>query len=92
MKRSSVVAFCLIALATVPAIAVPKPSAAKIPAFPSILANARYVYVAFYDGDQFDPNLLPEDQAAIGAVQKAIQEWGKMILVFGLPKLTSSFW
>jgi hypothetical protein len=24
--------------------------------------NARYVYVASYDGDQFDPNLLPEDR------------------------------
>jgi hypothetical protein len=53
-----------------------------VPAFPGILANARYVYVASYDGDQFDPNLLPEDQIAIGAVQNAIQEWGKPTIVY----------
>ena len=64
------------------AIAAADPSTAKVPAFPRILANARYVYVSSYDGDQFDPNLLPEDQAAIGAVQKAIQEWGKLFLVY----------
>jgi hypothetical protein len=82
MKRSWFVAICLIALAAMSAIAAPNPSTAKVPAFPRILANARYVYVSSYDGDQFDPNLLPEDQAAIGAVQKAIQEWGKLILVY----------
>ncbi len=53
-----------------------------MPAFPGTLANARYVYVASYDGDQFDPNLLPEDRNAIGAVQNAIQEWGKLTLVY----------
>ena len=82
MKRSWFVAICLIALAATSTIAAPNPSTEKVPAFPRILANARYVYVFSYDGDQFDPNLLPEDQAAIGAVQKAIQEWGKLILVY----------
>ena len=82
MKRSSFVAICLIALAAISAIATPNPSTARVPAFPGILANARYVYVASYDGDQFDPNLLPEDQVAIGAVQNAIQEWGKLTLVY----------
>jgi hypothetical protein len=82
MKRSWFVAICLIAVAAMSAIAAPNPSTAKVPAFPRILANARYVYVSSYDGDQFDPNLLPEDQAAISAVQKAIQEWGKLILVY----------
>ena len=82
MKRSWFVAICLIALAAISAIAAADPSTAKVPGFPRILANARYVYVSSYDGDQFDPNLLPEDQAAIGAVQKAIQEWGKLILVY----------
>ena len=82
MKRSWFVAICLIALAAISAIAAGDPSTAKAPAFPRILANARYVYVSSYDGDQFDPNLLPEDQAAISAVQKAIQEWGKLILVY----------
>jgi hypothetical protein len=82
MKRSLLVAICLTALAAVSAIATPNPSTAKVPPFPGILANARYVYVASYDGDQFNPNLLPEDQAAIGAVQTAIQEWGKLIVVY----------
>jgi hypothetical protein len=45
-------------------------------------ANAQYVYVASYDGDQFDSNLLPEDREAIGAVQSAIQIWGKLALVY----------
>jgi len=82
MKRFWFVSVCLIALGAIPAPAAPSPSTAKVPPFPSILANARYVYVASYDGDQFDPNLLPQDQAAIGAVQKAIQEWGKLIVVY----------
>ncbi len=60
----------------------PNPSADKAPAFPGILANARYVYVASYDGDQFSPNLLPEDRNAINAVQNAIQEWGKLVVVY----------
>ena len=81
MKRSWFVTICLIAVAATSAIAAPNPSA-KVPAFPDILANARYVYVASYDGDQFDPNLLPEDRGAIGAVQNAIQEWGKLIIVY----------
>jgi hypothetical protein len=37
---------------------------ANVPAFPGILANARYVYVAAYDGDQFNPNLPSEDRDA----------------------------
>ena len=82
MKRFSLVAISLIVLAAISASAAPNPSTAKVPAFPGILANARYVYVASYDGDQFDPNLLPEDREAIGAVQNAIQEWGKLIIVY----------
>jgi hypothetical protein len=82
MKRSWFVAVCFIALAAISAVAAPDPSNVKVPPFPGILANARYVYVASYDGDQFDPNLLPADQAAIGAVQNAIQEWGKLIVVY----------
>lgn len=50
--------------------------------FPHTLRNARYVYVAAYDGDQFDPDLLPEDRDAIVAVENAIQKWGKLILVY----------
>jgi hypothetical protein len=63
-------------------LAAPKPDTANVPAFPGTLANARYVYVASYDGDQFNPNLLPEDRNAISAVQDAIQNWGKLTLVY----------
>ena len=62
--------------------AAPNTSAAKVPAFPGTLANARYVYVASYDGDQYDPNLFPDDRNAIGVVETAIQNWGKLMLVF----------
>jgi hypothetical protein len=82
MKRFSLVAISLIVMAAISAAAAPNPTAAKVPAFPGILANARYVYVASYDGDQFDPNLLPEDREAIGAVQDAIQKWGKLMIVY----------
>ena len=75
----SVVMFAM----TLSVFAAPKPAdPAKAPPFPGTLANARYVYVASYDGDQFDPNLLPEDRDAIGAVQNAIQKWGKLMLVY----------
>ena len=57
-------------------------TATTAPGFPGTLANARYVYVASYDGDQFNPNLLPEDREAIGSVQNAIQNWGKLTLVY----------
>lgn len=54
----------------------------SVPDLPRTLANARFVYVTAYDGDQFNPNLLPEDRAAIGHVQDAIQKWGKLTLVY----------
>jgi len=81
MKRFSLVAIGLI-LAGVSALAAPNPNTGKVPPFPGTLANARYVYVASYDGDQFDPNLLAEDRNAIGAVQNAIQQWGKLTIVY----------
>ena len=81
MKRFFLVTISLI-LAGVSALAVSNPSTTKVPAFPGTLANARYVYVASYDGDQFNPNLLPEDRNAIGAVQNAIQKWGKLTIVY----------
>ena len=82
MKGVSLVAVTLTLLAALSAAAAPKPSTATVPVFPGILANARYVYVASYDGDQFDPNLLPEDRNAITSVQNAIQSWRKLIIVY----------
>ena len=52
------------------------------PQMPRTLANARFVYVASYDGDQFDPNLLPDDRSAISRVEDAIQKWGKLTVVY----------
>jgi hypothetical protein len=82
MKRFSLLAISLIVVAAISATAAPNPSTAKVPAFPGVLANARYVYVASYDGDQFNPNLLLEDREAISTVQNAIQNWGKLTLVY----------
>jgi hypothetical protein len=82
MKRFFLVAISLILVAAIFAPAASSSTTAKVPAFPGILANARYVYIASYDGDQFDPNLLPQDRDAIGAVQNAIQNWGKLTLVY----------
>ena len=82
MKRFSLLAAILIVATTLSAVPAPSPTTANVPAFPGTLANARYVYVASYDGDQFNPNLLPEDRNAIGAVQSAIQNWGKLTLVY----------
>jgi hypothetical protein len=52
------------------------------PELPRTLANARFVYVTAYDGDQFDPQVLPDDRAAIVRVEDAIKKWGKLTLVY----------
>lgn len=72
----------MLMLATI-AVAAPKPphSTHNQP-FPGTLRNARYVYVASYDGDQFNPDLLLEDRNAIAAVQDSIQKWGKLSVVY----------
>lgn len=83
MKRFALVAAILIiGLTAISAVATPKPNNTTVPSFPGTLANARYVYVAAYDGEQFDTNLLPEDREAISSVQSAIQNWGKLTLVY----------
>ena len=82
MNRFSLLAVALIVLAAISASAAPSQSAAATPPFPGVLANARFVYVASYDGDQFNPNLLPEDRDAIEAVQSSIQHWGKLVIVY----------
>jgi hypothetical protein len=82
MTRFSLMAAILIGMTAISAVAAPGAATAKASAFPGTLANARYVYVASYDGDQFDPNLIPEDREAIGAVQSAIQNWDKLTLVY----------
>ena len=82
MKRFAVTAIILTLLAGISALAAPDARTAKAPPFPGTLANARFVYVASYDGDQFNPFLLPDDREAISAVQNAIQTWGKLTIVY----------
>jgi hypothetical protein len=83
---NSAVIFAIVLLATTLAVAAPKApkvnALQNVPAFPGTLVNARFIYVTSYDGDQFNPNLYPEDRQAISTVQDAIQKWGKFILVY----------
>jgi hypothetical protein len=74
----------VVLLATSLAWAAPKPAktSQSVAPFPGTLVNARFVYVTSYDGDQFSPNLLPEDRQAIATVQDAMQKWGKFTLVY----------
>jgi hypothetical protein len=86
IKNSSAALLAVLLLATTLAFAAPKAPKASVPqnvpAFPGTLVNARYVYVTSYDGDEFNPNLLPEDRQAINVVQDAMQKWGKFTLVY----------
>jgi hypothetical protein len=60
----------------------PAALAGNLPPMPRMFANARFVYVTAYDGDQFNPGLLPEDRAAISRVEESIQKWGRLTLVY----------
>ena len=64
------------------AMAAPVKTETPIPPFPKTLTNAQYVYVTSYDGDEFNPNLWPEDRQAIATVQEALQKSGKFIVVY----------
>lgn len=81
MRKYSVVLGLLLLLA-VSALAAPNTANSKVLVFPKTLTNARYVYVAAYDGDQFDPNLLPDDRAAIASVQESLKQWGRYVIVY----------
>ena len=79
MKRAVGIVFVLLAAV---AAAMAAPAQREVPPFPGTLTNARYVYVAAYDGDQFDMNLLQEDRPAIANVQDALKKWGRYTLVY----------
>ena len=80
-KLASVLCLLLIATAVMAA-SVTTNSDNSIPQFPGTLRNARYVYVTSYDGNEFNPNLLPEDRDAIINVQDALKQWGKYVVVY----------
>ncbi len=77
-KNIFAVVLLSLALATLSTVA----AAGNVPEMPRTLSNARFVYVTAYDGDQFNPNLLPEDRDAIARVEDGIEKWGKLIVVY----------
>lgn len=70
----------LLLAATVLAVASAHAKDKKKQAVPAVLGKAQYVYLEAVDGDEFDPNLLPEDRQAIANVRKALRNWGRYIL------------
>jgi hypothetical protein len=72
----------LLLLISAVSLAAPQVQTTRVQPFPKTLINARYVFVTSYDGDQFNPNLLPEDRQAISSVQSALQQWGRYIVVY----------
>ena len=81
MKRYLAVVGLFLLLAA-GAVAASNSYSSKVPSFPKTLTNARYVYVASYDGDQFNPNLLSDDRVAIANVQDALRQWGRYVIVY----------
>ena len=79
MKRISIFAGLLLLLSAIAAFSSATQNTGR---FPGVLKNAKYVYVASYDGDQFNPSLLPEDRSAISAVQGQLQKSGKFVIVY----------
>jgi hypothetical protein len=77
MKPHRAFAFLLAFSATLPLQAKDKK-----PAVPAVFGQAQYVYVEAIDGQQFDPNLYPEDRIAIADVQDALQKWKRYTLTF----------
>jgi hypothetical protein len=83
--KKNVFAAALLSLVLVASLSILSSAApSPVPEIPRTLSNARFVYVASYDGDQFDPRVLPEDREAISRVQDAIQKWGKLVVVYRL--------
>ena len=81
MRRFCKFAILLVVMAATAAWAAPPQSAKNVPAFPGALASARYVYVGTYEGTQFNPDVLQQDREAVGAVQNALRQWGKLMIV-----------
>ena len=47
---------------------------------PAVFGQARYVYVEAIDGQEFDPNLNPDDRIAIADVRDALDNWKRYVL------------
>jgi hypothetical protein len=79
--RKTLAVIGLVLFAAAAALAGPTYDEARIQPFPKTLINARYVYVASYDGDQFDTRVSPDDRLAIGNVRDALRQWGRYMIV-----------
>jgi len=81
MKKMLALAGLVLLVATAALAAPDAYQPTKVQPFPKVLINARYVYVASYDGDQFNPLVTPDDRLAIGNVQEALRAWGRYMIV-----------
>jgi hypothetical protein len=77
MKKLKAMAWILI---LTPALATMQAKNKKPYKLPAQFDQARYVYVEALDGQQFNPNLYPEDRQAIADVQKALEDWNRYSL------------
>jgi hypothetical protein len=55
----------------------------KKPKVPAVFGQAKYIYVEAVDGEEFDPNIDPEDKLAIADVRDALDNWKRYILTSG---------
>jgi len=49
---------------------------------PAVFRNARFVYVQAYNGDAFNPHVIPDDRQAIYHVQQALKTWNRYSIVY----------
>lgn len=66
-------------LVLVPALATVQAKNKKPYKLPAAFNQARYVYVEAVDGQEFDPQLNPDDRDAIAAVDKALYDWNRYV-------------
>ncbi|MGP8252680.1 MAG: hypothetical protein ACLQHF_11635 [Terracidiphilus sp.] len=76
MKLHKAVAFLLL----FPAALLVQAKDKKSPSVPAVFGQARYVYVEAIDGQEFDPNLNPDDRIAIADVRDALDNWKRYML------------
>jgi hypothetical protein len=49
---------------------------------PAIFRNAQFVQVVAYNGDAFDPNVVPQDRRAIFDVEQQLKQWKRYGVVY----------
>src|SRR5580693_10671984 len=73
---------CLLLLGAVFLLMVPgaSPKNQKV-VIPAFFKNAQYVYVEAFDGDIYNPRLIPDDREAIYNVEQGLRKWKRYMLV-----------